>query len=178
MLRAASLLCALALAGAGCATSTAGARAEAAGDAPARAPVSMRLPRLGGGELSLATLRGRPVVVTFFTTWCTLCLEEAPRVVRLDERFRPRGLAVLAVALLGEGARPADLVKLYVEDAGFRFPVLLAAPDNLELIGGLGRTQLIPRTVLLDRAGRPLLDHAGRTRFVELEKKILEQLGL
>jgi thiol-disulfide isomerase/thioredoxin len=140
-------------------------------------PVQMTLPRVGGGALSLSSLRGRPVLITLFTTWCIPCQVEAPGFVRLDERFRPRGLAVVGIALNSEGTTPARLVDLYVEDVGFRFPVLLAAPDDLELIGGLGPTRSVPRTVLLDGAGRMVLDQVGETRFQAVESRVLGLLG-
>jgi cytochrome c biogenesis protein CcmG/thiol:disulfide interchange protein DsbE len=137
----------------------------------------MTLPRLGGGSLSLQSLRGRPVLITLFTTWWVPCQEEAPAFLRLDERFRSRGLAVVGIALNTGGTTPAKLVALYVEEVGLRFPVLLASPDDLELMGGLGPTKAVPRTILLDGEGRIVLDQTGATRFQELERKILELLG-
>jgi peroxiredoxin len=142
-----------------------------------RPPVQLALPQLSGGTLSLEALRGRPVVVTLFTTWCFRCQAEAPALQRLHERFGPRGLAVLGVAMNSEGARPTELVRIYVEDCGFRFPILLAVPDDLELIGAFGKTPQIPRTLLLDRGGGVVLDQIGETRFVTLEAKILELLA-
>lgn len=140
-------------------------------------PVQLTLPRLGGGVLSLDAYRGRPVVLTLFTTWCFLCQAEAPSFQRLHERFGASGLQVLGVALNSEGARPMELVRLYVEDCGFRFPILLAEPDNLELIGAFGKTPQIPRTLLLDLEGRVTLDQLGQTRFAALEARIRELLA-
>ena len=140
-------------------------------------PVSMTLPRLDGGKLSLASLRGRPVLLTLFTTWWVPCQEEAPAFVRFDERFRQDGLAVVGIALDNAGITPARLVQLYVSEMGIRFPVLLAPPDDLELVGGVGATKAVPRTLLLDRQGRIVLEHVGRTRFQALEAKVLELLG-
>lgn len=140
-------------------------------------PVRMSLPRLAGGSLALHSLRGKPVLITLFTTWSLDCQLEAPGFVRLDERFRGQGLAVIGIALDSGGTSPAKLVKLYVEEVGFRFPVLLAAPDNLELVGGLGQTKAVPRTVLLDGAGHIVLNRTGVTRFQVLEKGIVELLG-
>lgn len=142
-----------------------------------RAAVQLTLPRLGGGTLSLEAQRGRPVVLSLFTTWCFRCQAEAPFFQRLHERFAARGLLVVGIALNAGGTRPAELVRLYVEETGFRFPVLIAAPDDLELVGGLGRTPEIPRTLLLDPEGRILLDQVGETRFAALEAAVLRVLG-
>ncbi len=154
------------------------------GEAPAPSlaselPLKLTLPKLGGGTLSLEALRGKPVLLSLFTTWCLLCQEEAPRLVRLDERFRGAGLQVVGIALNSEGVRPSSLVALYVEQQGFRFPVAIAAPDDLDLVGALGLTppERLPRTLLLDGSGRVVLDQVGGTRFQAVENKVLELLG-
>jgi peroxiredoxin len=140
-------------------------------------PVQMTLPRLDGGTLSIESLRGRPVLLTLFTTWWVPCQGEAPTFVRFDERFRQDGLAVVGVALDEAGKTPAQLVRLWVDEMGIRYPVLLAPPNDLELVGGVGQTKAVPRTLLLDRQGRIILDQVGKTRFQALEIKVLELLG-
>ncbi len=138
-----------------------------------RPAVQLALPRLGGGSFSLEAHRGRPVVLTLFTTWCFRCQAEAPSFQRLHERFAGRGLVVAGIALNSEGARPTELVRIYVEVSGLTFPILLATPDNLELIGAFGKTAEIPRTLLLDREGRVLYDQSGQTGFAALEARLL-----
>jgi cytochrome c biogenesis protein CcmG/thiol:disulfide interchange protein DsbE len=58
--------------------------ALAAGEKPA-AP-AFELPALDGGTLALAELRGRPVVLNFWASWCTPCKSEAPRLQALADR--------------------------------------------------------------------------------------------
>jgi peroxiredoxin len=63
----------------------------------APAPV-FSLQRLSGtGEISLASLRGRTVVLNFFASWCDPCKREAPVLEQLWRRDRTRGLVVLGV---------------------------------------------------------------------------------
>jgi len=128
--------------------------------------VEMTLPRVGGGKVSVSDLRGSPVVITLFTTWCLRCQAEASRFVQLHAR---EDLKVLGVALDTTGL---TVIRTYVDFVGFRFPVLLARPDDLELVGGLGATKQVPRTVLLDRKGRIVLDQVGQTDFAELDAAI------
>jgi len=139
-------------------------------------PLSLPLPRLAGGSVSLESLRGRPVLLALFTTWCLPCQAEAPLLERLKERFSQSGLVVLGVALDAQGSTPIKLVRLYVEEMGLRFDVLLASPSDPALVAALGQTPLLPRTVLLDRSGRVVLDQAGGTDFQKLETKILAEL--
>jgi peroxiredoxin len=131
-------------------------------------PLRLTLPRTAGGKLSLEALRGHPIVITLFTTWCLRCQAEAPLFVRLHERLRGRGLRVVGIAL----DLQASLVRTYVEFVGFKFDVLLATPDDLELVGAVGATRQVPRTLLVDSEGRVVLDQSGFTDFATLEPRV------
>ena len=59
---------------------------------------NFRLDRLdGGGKISLAQYRGRPVVVHLWGSWCDPCKQEAPVLEETWRRYRARGLVVLGV---------------------------------------------------------------------------------
>lgn len=167
--RAPALLCSCLLALTRC-----GGAQRPASNEPLSAPestargVTMTLPRLGGGSLSIETYRGHPVLITLFTTWCLRCQAEAPLFVRLSER--EAGLRVVGVAL--DDLTKLSMVQTYVGFVGFRFPVLLAEPTSLELVGGLGPTRQVPRTVLLDAKGVVVQDHVGQTDFPRLERAL------
>lgn len=63
----------------------------------APAPV-FSLPKLDGkGDLSLASLRGKTVVLNFFASWCHPCKQEAPALERVWRDYRARGVVVLGV---------------------------------------------------------------------------------
>jgi cytochrome c biogenesis protein CcmG, thiol:disulfide interchange protein DsbE len=59
---------------------------------------SFRLDRLDRpGKLSLASYRGRPVVINFWASWCDPCEEEAPLLEGVWQKYRSRGLVVLGI---------------------------------------------------------------------------------
>src|SRR4030095_8480354 len=62
----------------------------------ARPVPAVPIPRLGGGALDLASLRGKVVLVNFWATWCPACRTELPILDRLAES----GLAELAVVAI------------------------------------------------------------------------------
>jgi cytochrome c biogenesis protein CcmG, thiol:disulfide interchange protein DsbE len=86
----------------------------------ARAP-AFSLERLSGtGEISLASLRGRTVVLNFFASWCGPCKREAPVLEQLWQQDRARGLVVLGIDAndsRGDGRR-------FVEKHDVTYPVV------------------------------------------------------
>ena len=60
-------------------------------------PVSIQFTDLNGNDVSLAKLRGKVVLVDFWATWCTLCMEEMPKVVQVYQDLRARGFEVVGL---------------------------------------------------------------------------------
>jgi peroxiredoxin len=58
---------------------------------------ALRLEGLDGGRVDLAALRGRPVVVNFWATWCDPCVREFPLLRQAAATHRPDRLAVVGV---------------------------------------------------------------------------------
>jgi len=82
---------------------------------------------MDGRRVSLADLRGRPVVVEFFAPWCPECRRDVPRLNDLAAR----GVNVLAVA--GEGG-PAD-IDAFIRETRARY---LVAPGDPDLVARYG----------------------------------------
>ncbi|MGH7598807.1 MAG: TlpA disulfide reductase family protein, partial [bacterium] len=59
--------------------------------------VEFSLPDVNGGEVALQSFRGKVVLLNFWATWCGPCREELPELDRVQEKFRKRGFAVVAV---------------------------------------------------------------------------------
>jgi cytochrome c biogenesis protein CcmG, thiol:disulfide interchange protein DsbE len=99
----------------------------AAGDgaaAPASAAVlapAFTLPDLAGGTLSLAELRGRPVLIDFWATWCAPCERQIPVLNAFSAKYGDR-IPVLGIAVDVGGAAS---VAPFVEQHDLRYRVLL-----------------------------------------------------
>jgi hypothetical protein len=52
---------------------------------------------LGGGEIRLSDLRGRPLIINFWATWCAPCRKEMPQFVQAYDRYKSEGLEIVAV---------------------------------------------------------------------------------
>jgi peroxiredoxin len=114
-----------------------------------------RLPSLGGGEVNLASQRGRIVVVNFWATWCPPCVAEMPSLERLYRTLTPEGLAVVTVSTDEDQAE----LRKFVSQHRLTLPVLMDPGGRVA--GGDYRTTGYPETFLLDRQGRILRHVVG-----------------
>jgi peroxiredoxin len=107
------------------------------------------LPRLAGGEESLAAYRGRVLFVNFWATWCAPCREESPALQRLYDALKPEGFEVLAISI--DGADDVAKVRGFRDELGLGFPILLDPQRRAyQAYGVYG----VPETFLIDRDGR------------------------
>jgi peroxiredoxin len=107
---------------------------------------SLRLPALAGGELDLATLRGRLVVLNFWATWCPPCVQEMPSLERLHRALGDEGLAVVTVSVDEDEAA----LRRFAQKHGLTFPILR---DPGGSAAGAFRTTGYPETFELDTQG-------------------------
>lgn len=84
-------------------------------------------PTLDGDTVSLASLRGSPVLLNVWATWCPPCRAELPALQKLQDDFAAEGLRVIAVSIDGRGAAPD--VKQFAENHGLRL-MILHDPDE------------------------------------------------
>jgi peroxiredoxin len=104
------------------------------------------LPLAGGGRVRLSDLRGRPVVVTFWATWCPVCQKEMPALQASYQRYQAQGLAVLGVNVREGEAE----VTAYASSVGLAFPLLLDADGQT---ADLYQVNGIPTTLFIDAQG-------------------------
>jgi thiol-disulfide isomerase/thioredoxin len=125
---------------------------------------SRRFARPEGGELVLAELRDRPLLINFWATWCPPCVKELPEIdrfaARQTQRLRVIGLAIDSLAPVQE----------FLKRQPVSFPIGLAGFDGTDLSRSLGNTAGgLPFTVLLDARGAVVQRKIGQTHYDELQ---------
>ena len=106
----------------------------------------LRLPALAGGELDLASLRGRLVVLNFWATWCPPCVQEMPSLERLHRTLGKEGLSVVSVSV----DEDEEALRRFVKEHGVSFPVLR---DPGGRAAAAYRTTGYPETFEIDAEG-------------------------
>ena len=146
------------------ATPAAAGNAGAANGKPLDSLWALSLARPEGGELALATLRGKPLLINFWATWCPPCVRELPEIDRFHREFGPRGWQVLGLAI--DGPTP---VREFLARVKVGFPIALAGLEGSELVNQLGNPQGgLPFSVMIDGPGRVVQRKLGETHFDEL----------
>ena len=110
-------------------------------------PREFSLKTLTGETQSLSSFQGKVVFLNFWATWCGPCRIEMPSMEALYDRYKEKGLEILAVNC-GEGQRD---VLTFMRDNGLSFPALLDGDGRVSNSYGI---QAIPTSFIIDREGK------------------------
>ena len=117
------------------------------------------------GSLSLASYRGRPVILNFWASWCIPCKQEAPMLESVWKRYRSQGLVVLGVDIndvRGEARRFARKNKM-------SYPLVYDGPgDGISDFGVTGA----PETYVIDPEGRVVEAFVGAINTEEDRRRL------
>lgn len=137
-------------------------------DPRAEAIFAAQLPDTLGANHELAQYRGKVLVVNFWASWCAPCLEEMPGFVRLQNKYRERGVVFVGVAI-----DDPDAVRPFMAKLGVDYPVLTAEAAGYELLKAAGDSKgVMPYTLLISRAGAVAQTRSGIYRETELDQAL------
>jgi peroxiredoxin len=105
-----------------------------------------QLSKMDGSQVSLASLRGQPAVLIFWTAWCPVCKEEAPQFNQLAAKYESRGVGVLGINIQDSQARTENGIR----DFGIRYSV---ARDGDAGVARRYNVTGTPTIVFVDRTG-------------------------
>jgi peroxiredoxin len=118
---------------------------------------------LEGETLELEAFRGSPVILNFWTTWCSYCVDEMPHLQELHTSGKD--VVVLAINVQED----KKLVQKFIDDKGFTFPVLL---DSDGEVFKNYRLRAFPTTFALNAEGVVTSIKIGAFNVAGLEKLV------
>ena len=125
-----------------------------------------------GKLVSLASYKGKTILLNFWATWCGPCKVEIPWFIEFENKYKDKGLAVLGVAMDEEGW---EVIKPYIAEKKVNYRILAGDDSTAQLYGGVDS---LPTTFLIDKDGMIAGVHVGLVSKSEYEKDIQALLGL
>jgi thiol-disulfide isomerase/thioredoxin len=125
---------------------------------------SLRFESPSGGEIALAAMRGRPLILNFWATWCPPCIVEMPLLDRFQRTHKAAGWQVLGLAV--DSAAP---VREFLARQTIGFAIGLAGMQGVALSRSLGNTRgALPFSVGYDASGAAVERKLGTLNWDEL----------
>ena len=123
---------------------------------------------VAGGTREIGQWRGGVIVINYWATWCAPCREEIPVFVRMQERYRDRGLQFVGIAF-----DQPDKVAAFASEFRINYPLLIAGLESLEQLRQAGnRAGVLPYTLVIDRKGKLVSRETGGLKEPRLERLI------
>lgn len=137
---------------------------------------------LSGKKVSLASYKGKAVLINFWATWCAPCKIETPWLIELRNKYAAQGFEILGIS--ADDIDRADPQKLsgqkkeiarFVQQMHMPYPVLIDGDALSTPYGGLDE---LPASFFVDRKGTVVAAQLGLTSKDDIEASIRKALGL
>jgi thiol-disulfide isomerase/thioredoxin len=127
---------------------------------------------LNGKQVSLSALGRRPVLLTFWATWCTVCRDELPALQRLQDQYRAGGFTVLAVNYRESSN---DRMRQYLSGLGVNLQTVID-PEGA-IAAAYGVDVGLPVNVLSDRSGTVARIMIGEVPIAAIDDAVRQAVG-
>lgn len=127
---------------------------------------------ISGKKIALSGLRGKPVLVNFWASTCSYCLQEMPHIANLYRELSDQGLQVIGVAM------PYDMPSRVVQTVKLlelSYPVAID-PEGI-VTKSFGNIRLTPTSFLINSNGMIIDKTTGRMNLDQLRHQLVTLLG-
>lgn len=136
-----------------------------------RVPAETEFTLLDGKKITLGDLRGRPVLISFWSITCPPCVEEIPDLSRLYHEWHAKGFDLIAVAMPYD---PPLQVQDFVKQRGLSYPVALDVQGKTsKAFGGVSN---VPTAFLIAPDGATEWSYTGRLDVAKVRRIISRYL--
>ncbi|MDH5601472.1 MAG: TlpA family protein disulfide reductase [Gammaproteobacteria bacterium] len=122
---------------------------------------------IDGSKLELSSLKGKPVLITFWATSCPGCIKEMPHLVELYHELHAKGLEIIGIAMPYD--RPDYVMEMIKRK---NIPYHIALDIKSEAVKAFGDISLTPTTFLLDDRGAIVKKKIGEMNMDVWKKRI------
>src|SRR6266849_6330660 len=137
---------------------------------PDAAP-EFKLDSIDGKPLTLASARGKVVLLNFWATWCGPCRAEIPDLIVLQQKYKDQ-LQIIGLTVDDDDT---SMIKQVVAESHINYPVAMSSPEVRLQYGGI---TALPTSFVLDALGRIVQKHEGLRDPALYETEIRALLGL
>lgn len=120
-----------------------------------------------GNEVTLSSFMGKPVVLNFWTSWCSYCKEEMPDFEAAYEQYGDQVQFVMLNAVKSE--KDSDDGRRFIENAGYTFPVFYDTDGKAATAYAI---RGFPATIFIDRDGKISQRNLGKITAAKLDESI------
>ena len=126
------------------------------------------LPDQDGNNVSLSIYKGKVVLLNFWATWCGPCKAEIPGFVRLQEKYRDKGLVIVGYSV----DDTAEKAKAYAAEYKMNYPILLGEGKE-DLQDAYGPIWGLPSSFIISKDGKVCRKHIGIAPEAVFEKELV-----
>ena len=131
--------------------------------------ISLRF--IDGQKIDFKSLQGKPLLVTFWSTSCSICVQEMPQLVGLYEEFNKAGFEIIGIAMSYD---PPNRVVEFSKRKNIPYPIALDIDGSASK--AFGNVQVTPTSFLVDHLGNIVQHKTGEINIKQLRIKVKELL--
>lgn len=102
---------------------------------------------INGKTIRLSAFKGKVVLVNFWATWCVPCRAEIPDLIKLQRRYRTRGLRIVGITYPPEQIAE---VRRFARELKINYPLVIGSKETKQ---SFTASETLPLTVIIDRRG-------------------------
>lgn len=125
-----------------------------------------------GRKISLASLRGKPVIISFWATSCPSCIKEMPHLIELYQDYEKQGLEILGIAMAYD---PPSHVMEMRKRKKIPYPISLDIDGSAAI--AFGDVSLTPTSILISPDGQIVIQKTGDLDMAQVRKHIQTMMG-
>jgi len=126
-----------------------------------------------GRKISLVSLQGRPVIISFWATSCPGCIKEMPHLIELYHDYAKHGLEIIGVAMAND---PPSHVMEMRKRKNIPYPISLDVDGSAAK--SFGDVSLTPTSILISPEGKIVMQKIGEMDMTLVRQKIKSMLGV